>query len=275
VPGQTENEPTLGTALRAAREVAGRSVEQVSADTRIRATVVRDLESDNLSSSGGSVYARGHVKSIARSLAIDPAPLLELFDKVQGPSGALPLLDQEPLRPAATSFGGSAFAGAAAALAPERRGPRWGVALTGAAAALLAIIGIGILNQPSSPVSQAGNQNGGKPAPTPSSSPRAPAAHTPAPGSVASKPAVTGAQLRVRLVNGDSWVSISNPTATLFEGLLRNGQFKDFTDPSRLKVVVGNALAVNLNCGGRDSGPAGAPGAVRRFSCTAAGLQSL
>ncbi|MCW2586701.1 MAG: hypothetical protein JWN55_2217, partial [Frankiales bacterium] len=40
-------------------------------------------------------------------------------------------------------------------------------------------------------------------------------------------------------------------------------------------VVVGNALSVSLNCGGRDSGPAGASGAVRRFECTAAGLTSL
>ena len=53
------------------------------------------------------------------------------------------------------------------------------------------------------------------------------------------------------------------------------GWFKDFSDPTRLKVTVGNALAVNLNCGGRDSGPAGGSGKVKSFQCTAAGLKSL
>ncbi|MBW8821870.1 MAG: helix-turn-helix domain-containing protein, partial [Streptomyces sp.] len=45
---------TLGAALRRAREAAGLSVEDVSADTRIRATLVRDLEADRFTSSGGA-----------------------------------------------------------------------------------------------------------------------------------------------------------------------------------------------------------------------------
>ena len=69
--------------------------------------------------------------------------------------------------------------------------------------------------------------------------------------------------------------AIPSPGKTLFEGTMRDGQFKDFTDPLRLKVVVGSALFVNLNCGGKDSGPAGARGAVMRFECTQAGLKSL
>lgn len=275
-----DSAPSLGSALRAAREAAGRSVEQVSADTRIRGTLVRDLESDSFGSSGGSVYARGHIKSIARSLGADPAPLLALFDEAQGSAESLPgdsaLLDPEPLPRAVTSFGGSAFAGATAALIPERRGPRWGFALSGAGVALVAIIAVGYFNQPRSAVTGANLAGGGgQVAPTSTPAPGSQVVHTPDPGAVASKPAVTGAQLRVRLINGDSWVSVSNATTTLFEGTLKNGQFKDFSDPTRLKVVVGNALAVNLNCGGRDSGPAGGPGAVRRFACTAAGLQSL
>lgn len=265
-------EPTLGAALRAAREAAGCTVEQVSADTRIRSTLVRDLEADSFGSSGGTVYARGHIKSIAGTLGVDPAPLLALFDKAQGQDAPL-VLEPEPLPRAVTSFGGSAFAASAKALTPERRGPRWGLALTGAAAVLIVITGVGYLGSPGSkaPTAALGSN---QPSATPTTT--APTTvHTPNPDSVASKPPVTGAQLRVRLIGGDSWVSVSNAGATLFEGLLRNGEFRDFTDPSRLKVVVGNALAVNLNCGGRDSGPAGGSGKVAHFACTAAGLQSL
>lgn len=264
---------TLGGALRTAREAAGWSVEQVSADTRIRATLVRDLEGDSFASSGGLVYARGHVKSIASSLHVDPLPLLALFDAAQGAPAQEQVIDPDPLPRAVTSFGGSAFAAsAAAALTPERRGPRWGVALTGAAAILLAVTGIGYLQQGKAPVTQAGAVGG---SPTPAATVPQTGARTPDPESVASKPPVSGAQLRVRLIGGASWVSISNGTSTLFEGILNDGEFRDFSDANRLKVVVGNALAVNLNCGGRDSGPAGPSGKVKHFQCTAAGLTSF
>ena len=76
----------------------------------------------------------------------------------------------------------------------------------------------------------------------------------------------------MRVIGGQSWVSVRNETGTLFEGVLHDGQYKDFSDASRLRVVVGNASAVNLNCGGRGSGAAGSSGAVRRFACTASGL---
>jgi cytoskeleton protein RodZ len=262
---------TLGAALRQAREAAGLSIEDVSADTRIRATLVRDLEADRFTSSGGAVYARGHVKSIATTLKVDPAPLLALFDAAQGnPAVELPIDVEEPIAP--TSLGGSDFAlSAAAALRPERRGPRWGVALMGAAAVLVALIGIGSLNGGGS-----GRQAAltGGPSPTTEPSPPATQATSP-PDITASKPPVTGAQLRVRVIGGSSWVSISNATATLFEGILGDGQFKDFHDAVRLKVVIGNAPVVSLNCNGRDSGPV-APNnrRVGHFACTSTGLSS-
>lgn len=263
---------TLGAALRQAREAAGLSVEDVSADTRIRATLVRDLEADRFASSGGTVYARGHVKSIATTLRVDPAPLLALFDEAQGnPAADLPLAVDEPAAP--TSLGGSDFAlSAAASLRPERRGPRWGIALTGAAAVLVTLIGIGSLNGGGSgrqPTALAGNPSPSAPPTTAATQPAAP------PDITASKPPVTGAQLRVRVIGGSSWVSISNATTTLFEGILGDGQFKDFRDATRLKVVIGNAPVVSLNCNGKDSGPV-APNnrRVGHFACTAAGLSS-
>ena len=261
------DEPTLGAALRAAREASGQSVEQVSAATRIRATLVRDLEADRFASSMGSVYARGHVKSIAAAVGADPAPLLALFDKVQK-ADEPPTIVELASATAPSGFDGSAFAASAASLRPERRTPRWGAALGAAGVVLLVFMGIGFATGGKKPPPTASPPTSASPTP-------AAAVHTPAPDSVASKPAVTGAQLRLRLIGGASWVSVSNATTTLFEGILRDGQFKDFSDPTRLKVVVGNALPVNLNCGGKDSGPAGASGQVKRFMCTATGLTAL
>ncbi|MDQ1650849.1 MAG: hypothetical protein QOI35_49, partial [Cryptosporangiaceae bacterium] len=82
----------------------------------------------------------------------------------------------------------------------------------------------------------------------------------------------TGADLRVRLLGGDSWVSVRNGVATLFEGVLRNGTVRDFKDATQLRLIVGNAGAVNIVCSGRDLGPAGGQGKVRRFTCKADGL---
>lgn len=268
----TDSSPsTLGAALRAAREAAGLTVEQVSADTRIRATLIRDLEADSFASSGGSVYARGHVKSIAHTLQVDAAPLLALFDAAQGGAPVeVPLAEAEPV---ATSLGASDFALAkAASLRPDRRGPRWGVALTGAAAVLVALIGIGSLSGGggASPAAL-----GGTPTGTPE--PSAPAVQPSAPSDItASKPPVTGAQLRVRVIGGASWLSISGAGGqTLFEGTLADGQFKDFRDPAKLKVVVGNSPVVSLNCNGKDSGPVAPDNRkVGHFSCTPAGLAS-
>jgi hypothetical protein len=262
--------PTLGAALRAAREEAGQTVEQVAAETRIRATLIRDLEADSFGSSMGAVYARGHVKAIAAALRVDAAPLLALFDQVQTVDEA-PTIVEVASATSPKGFDGSAFAASAAALRPERRTPRWGAALSNAAAVLLTFMGIGWATGGKTPTTQTALDQ-------PTQAPTTPTqvVRTPAPDSVASKPAVTGAQLRLRLIGGRSWVSVSNAAGkTLFEGTMRDGQFKDFTDPLRLKVVVGSALFVNLNCGGKDSGPAGARGAVMRFECTQAGLTNL
>lgn len=270
-----DDDLTLGSALRGAREQAGRSVEQVASRTNIRATLIRDLEADRFASSGGLVYARGHVKSIAAAVAADPAPLLALFDQAQ-PSAV-------PEVTAPITFGGNqeqtlgatSFAAAsAAALRPERTGPRWGLALAGAAAVLGVVTFIGYQDQPRTADTSGVFAGGAAPSATPTASLPAVTPTLP-PDLSAAKPAVTGAQLRLRVIGGSSWVRIRNAAGTLFEGVLHDGEFRDFQDATSLKVVVGNAVAVNLNCGGKDSGPAGGSGAIRRFECTAAGLRSL
>ena len=71
---------SIGQTLASAREKAGLTVEQVAAATRIRRTLVMDIERDDFASSGGDFYARGHVRTIAQKVGLDPAPLLAEFD---------------------------------------------------------------------------------------------------------------------------------------------------------------------------------------------------
>ena len=272
-----QDDLTVGAALRAAREDAGRTVEQLASRTNIRATLIRDLEGDRFGSSGGRVYARGHIKSIASALTVEAAPLLALFDRAQ-PDSELEVASPAPVVVSGRgedSLGGTSFAlASAAALRPERQGPRWGLLVAAAAAVLGMVTFIGYQDQPGAAQKASVFDTAG-PAPT-APTPAAPV--TPAteqPDLSAAKPPVTGAQLRLRVIGGASWVRVRTATSTLFEGVLHDGEFKDFHDATSLKVVVGNAVAVSLNCGGKDSGPAGSSGAIRRFECTAAGLRSL
>jgi cytoskeleton protein RodZ len=253
----------LGDALRAAREQAGLTVEQVSASTRIRATLVRDLEAGRIDSSGGTVYARGHLKAVAQAVHADPAPLLARFDALVGAPAAAPVAEAVPVAAPSPSRG----LGLPTASRPEHHGPRWVPLGAAAAAVLVVLLAVGLLNGPDrKPTQQAGSTPTATATPAPTK-----AAQPPGPSAVARVPQTTGAALRVRVIGGASWVSVRNKAGTLFEGVLQDGTAKDFSDAKQLKVVVGNAGAVSLVCGGKDV-PAGDKGSVRRYTCGASGL---
>lgn len=250
---------TVGRALRAAREAAGLTVEQVSATTRIRATVVRDLEADRLSSSGGAVYARGHVRALARAIGVDPCPLVERLDRAVGETprdveAAVPL--DRPAR--ATTLGLVPVS-----TASERRGPRWRAAGVVAAVVLIALFAIsGLLDDRADPRDSVPVVTAPAPAP-PAAAP--PAAPPPA-------PAPAGAELVLRIAGGASWISVSTPTQVLFEGEVGDGWTETFRDDAQLRVRVGNAAAVQVGCAGAAPAPAGQRGQVRTLSCGTGGL---
>jgi len=75
----------IGGALGQARSEAGLTITEVSQRTRIRETIIRDIERDDYSGCGGDYYARGHIRAIARAVGTDPAPLIEEYDAVHLP----------------------------------------------------------------------------------------------------------------------------------------------------------------------------------------------
>jgi Helix-turn-helix domain len=74
---------SIGTTLAEARGQAGLTVTHVSQRTRIRETIIRDIERDDFSSCGGDFYARGHIRAIARAIGIDSAPLVAEYDSAR------------------------------------------------------------------------------------------------------------------------------------------------------------------------------------------------
>ena len=261
---------SLGAALTAAREAAGLTVDQVSAQTRIRGTLIRDLEADRFESSGAPVYARGHVRAITHAIGVDEAPYLALFAaQVGGIDQSLPVAKPSPMVPASRGpLASSEPLHVPTAARPERRGPNWLAAGSAALGVLVILFAIGQIS--SSPSSNPADSAPTGATSAPTTAP--PKAVGPPKNLTAVRPPAVGADLRVRLLGGDSWVSVRNNVATLFEGVLRNGAIKEFSDAKQLRLIVGNAGAVTIFCSGRDLGPAGGQGKVRRFTCNADGI---
>ncbi|MEU1949634.1 helix-turn-helix transcriptional regulator, partial [Streptomyces sp. NPDC020125] len=59
---------SIGRALQQARISAGLTVDEVSSSTRVRTPIVRGIEQDDFSRCGGDVYARGHIRVLARAV---------------------------------------------------------------------------------------------------------------------------------------------------------------------------------------------------------------
>ena len=80
---------SVGDALAQARSQAGLTVAQVSQLTCIRETIIQGIERGDFSACGGDFYARGHIRSIARVVGLDPEELVREYDAVHGAPNAI------------------------------------------------------------------------------------------------------------------------------------------------------------------------------------------
>lgn len=258
-----EPEP-VGERLRAARLDAGLTLEQVSATTRIRVPVLRDLEADRLGSAGTAVYTRGHVRAIAAAVGVDPAPLVRALDARLG--AAAPSLvvvpDTVPVpRSPRTPLPVPVSA------PPERQSPRWLSACLIGAAVLVALLGVDALTD-----------GEGDPAPVQAlTTPQA--VETAVPQQAAQVPSTAGsaggpsAATLVLEAKGRSWLSVRNRGGVrLFEGQVEAGWTRRFDDPVVLSVRVGNAAAVVASCAGAPAQVLGAEDVALTLRCTPEGV---
>jgi transcriptional regulator with XRE-family HTH domain len=70
---------TFGEVLAAKRGERGLTIEQAAAATRIRAHYLNALESGELERLAAPVYAKGHLRTYARYLGLDPEPLVAMM----------------------------------------------------------------------------------------------------------------------------------------------------------------------------------------------------
>lgn len=241
----SDEQPTIGQQLAAARETAGLSVDDVSEQTRVRAAVIRAIESDDFGPSGGDFYARGHIRSIASVVGTDAAPLIARFDEERQPQG-----------PDVTEV----FEHEASGRRLGRRGPNWTAVMGAALLAAIVLIGYQVFTTAGQP--KRGSGTVAQPTPTPVVS----ITPTPTPSntdSAVAQASPTEVVLSLRTLPGKrAWVSVSNPSGQIFQGTLVGGQSKTFRDPKRLSLVVGDASAISLTVNGTKMGVMGGPGDV-------------
>jgi cytoskeletal protein RodZ len=241
---------SVGETLSQARRNVGLSLDDVAADTRIRASLIAAIERDDFDPCGGAVYARGHLRSIAKVLGIDAAPLVAEFDATHDldlPSVANAVSPQ----PTDTDL---------LARTEHRGRPNWTVAMVMALAAICVFALVGLIVSHShggkSPKNVAQSQGPGPQASTPVSPP---------PTTIAEVPA-SKATMEVRVLASSTWIEVTthNGSHVLFEDTLPAGTRKLFTSHGGLGYVIGNAPAVDLVVNGHDIGTPPSQGSVAR-----------
>lgn len=231
---------SVGEDLARAREARGMSVEDVSSQTRIRAGLIRAIEADEFGACGGAVYARGHLRSIARAVGIDPEPLVAEYDRTH--------VEEQPPVPVAAQPSEPDIVARA-----ERRRPNWTAAMAAALVAICVLAAYGLVAHKSGPSRPAADNGAPVASPTPSTTPStAPA--SPPPSAVAAVPSNLAIAL-VRVTGGTTWLQVETFSGRLlFQGLLPNGASKVFRDAKGLRMVIGNAPAVQLVADNHDFG---------------------
>ncbi|MFE0923102.1 helix-turn-helix domain-containing protein [Streptomyces nigra] len=250
--------PSIGHALRQARLDAGLTVDDVSTATRVRIAIVQAIEADNFAPCGGDVYARGHIRTLAKAVHLDPAPLLAQYDASHGgrpaPTPAAPLFEAERIR-------------------PERRGPNWTAAMVAAIVAVIGFVGFtafkGEGEGGKTPVAEGGSTpSADKGTPTPKTDKPKDTKPEPSDSAIAAVPQ-DKVTVQVSAADGRSWVAAKDHNGRLlFDGLLKQGATKTFQDSEKINLVLGDAGAIDLYVNGKKIEDDWQPGAVERLTYT-------
>ncbi|HYX47139.1 MAG TPA: helix-turn-helix domain-containing protein [Sphingomicrobium sp.] len=226
--------PTVGEQLRAAREKAGVTLEDIAAQTRIPQRHLESIETAEWDKLPAPTYTIGFAKSYAGAVGLDRN---EIGDQLR------------------EEMGGHRFASSQAevieAADPARTMPKW-LVLSTVVAVVVIIVVMTILNRRSLEQPAPVSSN----APTPVAAAAPPPRQAPAPAPAAEGPVVLTAI-------APAWIQVTDQGKNLFTGELQPGQTYSVPPtatapllkagkPEALKVTVGSAVAP----------PVGPPGKV-------------
>jgi transcriptional regulator with XRE-family HTH domain len=223
---------SIGETLADARQQAGLSVTQVSQQTRIRESIIRDIEQDDFTACGGDFYARGHIRSIAGVVGADPVPLISEYDADHGPVGPMRAAEVfQPSRPIKIR---------------ERRSPSLGLIV---AVVLLAIIGYGAYRLVSSHGHSSPSAGGTPTVLPPSTHPASTPATRPSPTTT---PTLSSVVINVAAGQEPCWVLLTRASdgSQIYMGDVLAGTSMTWTAKEAVDIRLGNPAAVILTVNG-------------------------
>ncbi len=212
----------IGRTLKVAREGRGKSLEEASRETRIRAEYLEALEREAFDRLLGDVYVRGFLRSYSSYLGLDADKILRAYAHRYG--------NQPSVMPAAPSSPQMATTSEGHPLI--HRSANWRLAV-GAAAAAVALVAVITLVARTN-----GNEVMDPPAPV--------SAEPSTPPVVANLVAIEEVQARI-LVDG----------RVVFEGILARGEARSLEGHDRILFEFASGGTVRLTINGA---PQGAPG---------------
>ena len=87
----------IGRALRSARLLLGKTLEEASRETRVRSDYLEALEREDFERLRGDVYVRGFLRSYARYLGLSPDKVVDAYERLYGrPRPAPAPVEQAP-----------------------------------------------------------------------------------------------------------------------------------------------------------------------------------
>lgn len=210
----------IGTRLREERVRRGLEIDEVEAETRIRAKYLLALEDERFDVLPGDVYARAFLRDYAEELGLDAQEMVDELNELRAPPPEAPLTPQPSVDPITSPW--------------EGRRKALGIAITAVVAVVVAVAaGLALVGAINGNQGSAGGAGGGS-TPSSSSPPSAGSTH-PASTSGATSPSPSGGGHRVSglalAASGPCWIQVREGSSSgqlLYSGMLVAGQTRHF-----------------------------------------------
>ncbi len=216
----------IGRALKRARELRGKSLEEASRETRIRAEYLQALEREAFDRLLGDVYVRGFLRSYASYLGLNADRIMAEYSRTNGAPQSAPTPARQPTPASASNGEGHPLI---------HRRAHWGRWATLAVVALVAVGAVAIASRPDD-------------AP-PVDLPAAASVEPTTPPVVVNLVTVAAVDARV-VVDGE----------LQFEGRLARGEARSFQGAERIELFLASGESVQLTVNGHKVGRPGAAG---------------
>jgi cytoskeletal protein RodZ len=241
---------SLGSLISKARKDAGLSIDDLSAATNVRGTLLREMEADNFSQCGGETYARGHLRNIAIKLNVDPQIFLTAFEDEQMHVDRTMqdlFVENNMMREP-----------------KEDRKVSWKVLATISVASLF-VAGLAqiIVSDNSTPDIPVAVEETATPTESPEATPAPTSTEEVTPTEEATVSTGQGVEVVINAVRAKSWLFVSDSSGrVLFSGQIARGVTKTFSSDLTLNLKIGNAGGVDLSVNGKKIDSVGADGQV-------------